>query len=535
MARSATAQDALATLIREVRETAQSADAVSIRAALSDALASSKPSAAWADGLDVPGTAYERLVSNAHRRPVGQFATPFWAADVMARWLLTEPTRILLDPGVGSGRLLFRALRGAQHRPNRLVGLDVDPLAVQMADFNLRVRRSARHDVRIANFLLDDLHVTADAISCNPPYSRHHAIEAAAKRSIHAGFEDRLGLRLSRLAGLHVLFLVRAIEVAAPDARIAFITPSGWLDIGYGDTVKRWVLERCRVEGLVQLNDDGLLFGRNVLTTTTITLLRKGAGEATTRLVCPAPEALPDPSDVVAAARGEPSSLDAREIALTANRMWSRRTRRPRAGTRLDAVARIRRGIATGANRFFVLSEADRLALKLPREVLRPCAVGPRMFPGLSLTTAMLDAMPDSQPRWLLDCRDPNAEQAGTPLARYLRRGRRAGVAKGYLASRRRPWYRLEQRNDAAILFTYFNRTQPRFVRNAAGAVPLNTWLVISPQEGVSADALFDALNDPSVLRQMHALRRSYGGGMWKLEPGELGAVRVRGIFPIER
>ncbi|HEV3484668.1 MAG TPA: hypothetical protein VG106_04630, partial [Vicinamibacterales bacterium] len=36
---------------------------------------------------------------------------------------------------------------------------------------------------------------------------------------------------LAELASMHVLFLLRALEVAADDARIAFLTPAHWLDM----------------------------------------------------------------------------------------------------------------------------------------------------------------------------------------------------------------------------------------------------------------------------------------------------------------
>lgn len=52
----------------------------------------------WADGIDVPGDAYEALVSGVDRRSAGQFQTPLWAADLMGAWLLQEPCKLLLEP-----------------------------------------------------------------------------------------------------------------------------------------------------------------------------------------------------------------------------------------------------------------------------------------------------------------------------------------------------------------------------------------------------------------------------------------------------
>ena len=103
-------------------------------------------------------------------------------------------------------------------------------------------------------------------------------IPATEKQQIHDGFEQRLGIRFNGLAALHVLFLVRAIEVAADGARIAFITPSDWLDVGYGKKVKEFLLARAEVEAIVLIEESQLFF-EGVLTTAAITLIREEQNE----------------------------------------------------------------------------------------------------------------------------------------------------------------------------------------------------------------------------------------------------------------
>jgi hypothetical protein len=92
-----------------------------------------------------------------------------------------------------------------------------------------------------------------------------------------------------------------------------------------------------------------------------------------------------------------------------------------------------------------------------------------------------------------------------------------------------RPWWEVEADFAAPILFTYLNRRSPRFVRNRAGAIPLNNWLVIEPLDGVDAETLFSALREASeaVLR---ADAREYGNGLWKLEPSELKRLPLPGL-----
>jgi adenine-specific DNA-methyltransferase len=484
----------------------------------------------WADGVDVIGAAYEQLVSGVERRPRGQFQTPFWAADLMASWLLSEPTDLLLDPGVGAGRLLFRALKAGRHLPDEILGLDVDPLSLTMARLNVDLRD---HDGRVQlnlrrrDFLTGSLAERPDAITCNPPYSRHHSIPPEQKEAIHAGFESRLGQRFNRLAGLHVLFLVRALEVARPGARIAFITPADWLDVGYGRDIKRFVLEQAHVESIV-LFDEGHLFFDGAMTSAAITFIRKEPSAGRITRIVHLPCELPPRQQVLAAVKGTSAVLDGEEVKLAGARRWGRIHKQVNQGTRLGEFARVRRGLATGCNRFFSLSEETRRRFGIEKADLRLAIVSPRLVSGTELTRAFLDSLPDDQARWVLDRRDIGAEKGRTPIARYLRWGREHLAADtGYLASNRKPWYALEKRGDCPILFSYMNRDNPRFIRNRAKAVPLNTFLIVEPREGVDPDALCAALNSKFVLDQLTHDRRNYGGGLWKLEPREVEELRV--------
>lgn len=522
--------------VERVRERAGSSDSDEIRRALAAELRriprvyARDPAAwsPWADGIDVPGDAYEALVSGADRRDAGQFQTPTWAADLMGSWLLQEPCDLLLDPGVGAGRLLFRAAARAEAGPRRMLGLDVDPVSLEMARVNLLLRGIDNCALRRGNFLLGTLRERPDALTCNPPYSRHHSIPSAGKEAIHAGFEKRLGLRLSRLAGLHVLFLVRALEVIRQDGRVAFITPAEWLDVNYGRAIKRFVLERARVEAIVLWEHDHLFFD-GALTTAAITLLRAGPGDGPTRVIR-LPRRPPAVEEVIATIQGERTRLRAADVELAADAKWSQPVRRRVSrGTALRELARVRRGIATGCNRFFVVSEAARREHGLKPSYLRPCITTPRLVPGEELSLADLKRMPDDVARWVLDCHDNEAERRDDPLGLYLRWGKDELQAhQGYLASRREPWYGLERRAESPILFTYMNRERPRFIRNRAGAVPLNTFLIVEPHEGVNRDRLWLALNTEHVMRQFASVRRNYGGGLWKIEPRGLGELRVR-------
>lgn len=281
---------------------------------------------------------------------------------------------------------------------------------------------------------------------------------------------------------------------------------------------------RGLARSLVRFPANELVFDHAV-TTATITLIRKGAdGRQPTRLT----EAKSTSTDSIAAALDDPDRGE--QVTLTSTRKWSRPQRRRRnVGITLAEAAHVRRGVATGCNNFFVLSERQRRDLRLGRSSVRPCLASPRHFAHQTIDAEELDTLPQTTRRWLLVPKRPHTTG---PLADYLARGRNEfGVLERHLVKQRvkagRRWFAVEAHFEAPILFTYFNRPCARFVRNLAHAVPLNNWLVIAPHEDIDSDALFEALTSASVLARLQDDCRLYGNGLWKLEPSELKQLRL--------
>ncbi len=484
---------------------------------------------AWADGRDVVGEAFERLVPTVGRRKLGQFFTPLWAARPMAEWLLAEKPKLLLDPGVGSGALMIAAAQARKDGATRLLGLEVDPLALAMAAATRDVRRIKKLELRRADFLLDDLDERPQAITCNPPYTRHQDIPANLKSAIHDGFASRLQRSFSRLASLHVLFLLRALEVADNDARIAFLAPAHWLDMNYARAIKATLLEHAHVEALISFPVKERIFDHAV-TTAAITLIRKSADPAARTRVVRLSSADSTETGLRNAING---TSGARTVLLRSDHRWSgaRRTPLRKNAIKLGDLARVHRGIATGYNAFFVLSEGRRAQLGIPLRHLVPCVASPRYFEGATLSRSDLTAMDDSVPRWLLNLK--KAPRSG-PLSSYLHHGRNVlAVRDRTLVQQRvtagRKWFEVELPTTAPILFRYLNSSHARFVRNLAEAAPLNNWLVIRPNPGVDPDELFAVLEDLGDSTSLESGSRHYGKGLWKLEPRELSGLALPG------
>ena len=207
----------------------------------------------------------------------------------------------------------------------------------------------------------------------------------------------------------------------------------------------------------------------------------------------------------------------------------------------LDDFFDIKRGLATGNNRYFILSIEDIEERGLPIEAFRPIIPSPRY---LSETEILADSAgnPVLEHRlFLLDCRLPEQEirERLPTLGAYLEEGKAQGIADRYLCSHRSPWYAQERRPAAPFLCTYLGRSDNksgrpfRFILNHSMATAANVYLMLYPKsllERAIVDSpslkrrVWEYLNGISSKAMLNE-GRVYGGGLHKLEPKELGRV----------
>ena len=197
----------------------------------------------------------------------------------------------------------------------------------------------------------------------------------------------------------------------------------------------------------------------------------------------------------------------------------------------------IKRGMATGANSFFILARSQAIRMGIPADSLHPILPSSRHLPD-----PVIEADPDGYPRLetplaIIDCDLPEEiiERRHPAFWRYLQQGKAEGIHSGYLASRRTPWYSQEKRATAPFLCTYMGRQGRRgnpfrFFWNKSQAVAANVYLMLYPKAEMKAALEAQPELYPAVFAHLQSLTgehliregRVYGGGLHKLEPKEL-------------
>jgi len=196
--------------------------------------------------------------------------------------------------------------------------------------------------------------------------------------------------------------------------------------------------------------------------------------------------------------------------------------------------AKVSRGIATGANSYFMFSESKRVKYGIKMRFLLPCLAKTSYARKHFFTNDDFEKLREAdKPVYLLNATDLSDEN----LRKYIELGEKQGIHKRYLTSHRTPWYSLENRPPAPILVTVFNRTGLRFVRNEAGVYNLTAFhcVYLKPNVIPKVDLLMAYLITDVAREIFEYSRREYGRGLRKFEPNDLNNAFVVDLDKISK
>ena len=502
---------------------AQAAPRAGTRAAREITALAHAARAAIAAGRDPLGEAFTRLRPAARRRSHGATYTPQAVVDAMVSWAATRgdaPVRVV-DPGAGSGR--FAVAAGRAFARAELIAVECDPLAALMTRAHLAAAGLAGR----ARVVTGDYRSLSLAPAPgptlfigNPPYLRHHAIEPGWKDWL-AERAAAAGLAATRLAGLHVHFLLATLGLARPGDLGAFITAAEWLDVGYGRLARALLAGPLGLVRLDRVDPRAQVFA-DALTTSVIAGFAPGAGPARVAI-----RRVADSARLAPLAGGTTVT----RAQLTRTGRWSElgrtgtgRARRRRGSSlvELGELCRVSRGQVTGLNRVWI---AGPDTPPLPGALLRPTVTRARdlfgaapALRGAQALRRVIDLPAE------LDALETDADRAS--VERFLSWARARGADQGYVARHRRPWWSVRLLPPAPILATYMARRPPVFVRNLARVRHINIAHGLYPRVPLTP-AQLDALAVYLSTQVGREDGRSYAGGLIKFEPGDMQRLLV--------
>lgn len=460
---------------------------------------------------------YISETSLSHRKDYGQFFTPPKIARLMVEWLLRDGPATMLDPAFGLGVFYDQIRMARSSRTVNFTGYEIDVQILNYLDAG-----SPRPDLTI----IQDDYLEADsglfdAIVCNPPYmrfqkflNRHHVLPQ---------IEKKIGTRLVGYTNIASVFLVKALKELKPNGSLAFIMPFEFFNTGYGKEVKRSLIEEHLLKQVVIFSNEKEIFP-DATTTVCILLCKKDAKEEAIKITLIGSE-----NEIDGTRRIEdfyqyeilPANLpySRKWTPIIASLLYKKNV--PSGFCRMSLYGTFVRGIATGANEFFALRKTEIEELKLGNENLCKCITKSAQIRKAVFTEDnFYELYNRNMPVNCLDVKQPERPA----VSRYIKHGEAMGFHRRYLTENRTPWYKIEYREPAPVLFGVFSRGRLKVIRNYSSAVNFTCFHSFFPNMFGARyiDKLFLYLFSDQGQELTKMNKRSYGNALDKLEPGDL-------------
>ena len=467
--------------------------------------------------------------TNKDRNHLGQFSTPFTLAMDIARYALSlcdiNDIRFL-EPAIGTG-VFFSALR-ILSKPLLAVGYEIDP---HYALPSIELWRDEALTVNNDDFLCQKPNRRFNLILANPPYSRHHHIDSAVKQRLQYLVESNYGLKISGLSGLYCYFLVLSTLWLQNDGISCWLIPSEFMDVKYGEAVKRFLTSNVDLISIHRFDSSDLQFSDALVSSSIVTFKNRQPSNQKVRFSHGG--TLFNPHNI--------TELDKTE--LNPSEKWSLKfdsSNEELQGHSLGHYFKVSRGISTGNNSFFILSTTEVLEKGLPMEFLTPILPAPRHL-SQSIIFEDFSNLDTNDKYFLLSCPLPieDVQHLYPQLYKYIIEGESKGANNSYNCQKRVPWYTTESRQAAPIYMTYMGRGENasrmfRFILNESESIVTNSYLMLYPREKYK-HCISDKATLIQVWKTLNSIPkdrlskcgRSYGGGLFKIEPKELELLKI--------
>lgn len=466
---------------------------------------------------------YTKKISLSHRKKYAQFFTPEPIAKLMVDWILeVKGISSLLEPAFGLGVFTRKAL--IQKKNIAITGFDIDNVIFNTAKNNFQ--ENSNLELHFEDYLFNDWNSKYDAIVCNPPYFRFHDYENIKTLT---EIKKRLNIQLSGFTNIYTLFLLKSIYQLNDNGRIAYIVPSEFLNSDYGKYIKKYLLKSNLLRHIFIFDFKENVFD-NALTTSAILLLAKDDNHSKINFsTITNKKELDYISNII---QNYPNSLGQVELdkeEINPNIKWrayyqKQKSKNYKNLIPFNNVAKVVRGIATGANEYFIFNKEKVRKYSIKKSNLLPCITRSKDVDNPFFTKKQFLMLKEDNANIFLFNGAENTNNKN--VASYIKIGEINKIDKRHLTSKRKPWYSLENRQPSPIWVGVFNRSGLKFIRNEAEISNLTTFHCIYPINNLfnnlNIDLLFAYLLTDVAHQIFNDNRREYGDGLKKFEPNDL-------------
>lgn len=457
---------------------------------------------------------YCDVVLEEHRKGLGQFFTHEKVADFMTQWVLGSGIKELYDPAFGLG-----VFQPKKDQAIEFSASEIDPVVLSFCEektgkslpFVLREDYLTSWGKRHAN------------IVCNPPYMRFQKF--LNREFVFKDFKKHLNVQLSGYTNTASAFLLKSLSELTGDGRLCYIMPLEFLNAGYGVAVKNKLLNGNHLVAIISLECEKDVFP-DATTSVGIVLYDAAKAYSTVRfysLTNVEELGLLDslvPATEISVEKLDPSAkwlphFQSNKVLFNKNCMVP-----------LEYYGRFSRGIATGANEFFVLSRSQAQRLELSPDECQLCITRSSQIKRPIFCDEDIQSMLESDIPALLFSVNGSASNGAK---KYIEHGEGLGYHNRFLTKHRKPWYKTEVRSPSPLLLGVFSRGGYKIIRNKSLALNLTCYHGFQPNLfGLKyVDHLFLYFLSRAGRDVICLSMRKYGDSLDKFEPNDLNSAFV--------
>ncbi len=476
--------------------------------------------------------------SSEHSYAASIFVTPPELAEDMAQLAISllDKSTISIDfgdPANGVGAF-YQALIQIipKERISSAIGIDINPKMVFLAklkwgDRGLKVLRG--------DYLHMGILPHRNLILANPPYLRHQKIPPKYKEKLRNRIVSLNGNWISARSGQYVYFLLLSHQWMSPNAIAVWLIPSEFMQTEYGSAIRQYLTSKVELLRIHIFGHDDPQF-ETALVLPSVVAFRNKLPSTQHKVIFSIGGTIFNFKKSIIHINSELKDDSTWKAILLGKRNIARTK------YKIEDLFIVRRGIATGANTFFILEREDAIQKGIPEIALRPILPKARV-----LNSYIIEVEPDGYPKLSpqlsvidTDLPEEEIEKKYPSFMEYLNSGKEKELLSRNLIRNRSPWYKQEQRQPAPFLCTYMGRGSSnnppiRFIWNKSTAIATNTFIMLYP-----TNALKKFINNKlSIYKKIFGFLeeiaskyllenyRIHAGGLYKIEPGELRKVSL--------
>ena len=453
----------------------------------------------------------------SYRKDFGQFFTPSSVAHLMAEWVMKDYPKTILDPAFGLGIFYNEIKKIYSHKKLQFTAYEIDERILSYLD----IEENAT-DLKIINGDYLEANITAfDGVICNPPYMRFQKF--LKRHNVLPKIEKQIGKKLVGYANIASVFLVKALKELNLNGRLAFIMPFEFFNTGYGKEIKKSLLENHSLKQIIIFSNEKDIF-QDATTTVCVLLCKNDGKEESIKITnIKTNEEINKISDISNFYQQKIKPSD-----LPYNKKWTpiilssfSKQEPPSGFCKLSLYGAFTRGIATGANDFFALTKSKIEDMDIDDNNLCECITKSQQVRKAIFTEDDFYTLYNAdKPVHCLDVKEHEKQE----IRNYIKQGENLGYHERYLTKTRSPWYKIEYRKPAPILFGVFSRGRLKVIRNFTTVINFTCFHSFYPNMFGEPliNKLFVYLLSDTGQEIIKTNKRSYGDNLDKFEPGDL-------------